>query len=191
MEQTVFMILAVGTLVSAIGVISPQMSKTPIHSALWLIVTFLCLSGIYVLLVAHVIAVLQVLVYAGAIMVLFVFVIMLLNLGEYGSGKPKKSKGLIRGIFAAVLVGLVAFQLYGALIPSGHSVTPTDLSKTEMSGFGTMPSIGEGLFGRYLVPFELLALLLLVALVGALVLAKKNLNMGVDEGGSSDQEGSV
>jgi len=191
MEQIVFMFLAVGILVCAVGVVSPQMSKTPLHSALWLVVTFLFLSCIYVLLVAHVIAVLQVLVYAGAIMVLFIFVIMLLNLGEYGSGKIKKSKGLLRGLFAAVLMALVAFQIYDALVPPGHTVEPADLTKPEFADFGTMPNIGEGLFGQYLVPFELLALLLLVALAGALVLAKKNLNVDADEAGQNDQGGAL
>jgi len=173
MEKAIFIFLSAGAIISALFVVLPVLSRTPLHSALALVATFTCLAGLYVMLVAHAMAVLQVLVYAGAIMVLFVFVIMLLNLGERSEVEHADTPPVIASIVAVGLMLVVGVQVYGVLtMPSAHMPAPT-----LESDFGTLKTVGETLFMDYLVPFELLGVLLTVALAGALVLAKKDLRL--------------
>jgi NADH-quinone oxidoreductase subunit J len=174
MEKAIFILLSAGAILSALFVVLPVLSKTPLHSALALVATFTCLAGLYVMLAAHAMAVMQVLVYAGAIMVLFVFVIMLLNLGERSEAeRAPDTPPVIAAIVAVGLMLVVGVQIYGVLtMPSAHM--PAPMLEPD---FGTLKSVGETLFMDYLVPFELLGVLLTVALAGALILAKKDLRL--------------
>ena len=148
--------------------------KNPVGSALWLVVTLFALAAMFVLLDAQFIAVLQVLVYAGAIMVLFLFVIMLLNLGRPG---PSDIKGPVGLLIAVVLAGAMLLQLRtvsssplpeAARLPAG---TVAALQQQQ----GMVGSVAGPLFEAYLIPFEIASVLLLAAIVGAVVLAKRKL----------------
>jgi len=154
-----FYLFAVLTVVAAAGVIA---ARSPIYSAMSLVGTFFCLAGIYALLMAHTIAVLQILVYAGAIMVLFLFVIMLLSLAE-ASGPAKVT-------FPRVVGGIAAAGLFVVLVIASRPFVPT--GATPGPAFGTLQSIGAQLYTQWLAPFEAVSLLLLVAMVGAVVVAK-------------------
>jgi NADH-quinone oxidoreductase subunit J len=164
-EQVLFGAFAVFTLFSAALVI---FAKSPVSSAMALVSTFFFLAGIYVLLWAHTVAALQVLVYAGAIMVLFLFVIMLLNLGDEAPSA--------RLTFSRVLGGGAAIGLLAALALAIARVPKqvATLGAQEQS-FGTLKTIGEAIFTTWLLPFEAVSLLLLVAMVGAVVVAKSRI----------------
>jgi len=155
------------------GAINLLVQKHPINSALSLIVVMGSLAMIYLLLGAEFVAAVQVIVYAGAVMVLFVFVIMLLNAGEeerlsHGSrvatmlGVPALIIGL--GIAAAVvshLAGLDSIAIGGPTVMNGENV------------FGNPQAVGQLLFRRYLLPFEVTSIPILVAIMGAVVLARR------------------
>jgi NADH-quinone oxidoreductase subunit J len=141
-------------------------SKNPVHSVLYLVLTFFAIAGHYILLNAQFLAVVHIVVYAGAIMVLFLFVIMLLNLNH--DTEPMKNY-LLRG--AAVLgFGSLLVTLVGAL----KSAT-LPLSNTAVSDIGLVEKLGDVLFKDYLLPFELSSFLLLGAMVGAVMLSKKEI----------------
>ena len=147
--------------------------RSPVGSALWLVVTLFALAAMYVLLDAQFIAALQVLVYAGAIMVLFLFVIMLLNLGRPG---PTDLKGPVGLGIGALLAGTLLLQLRVL----GHAAPPAAIQLPEgtmaaMQQQGMVASVAGPLFDAYLIPFEITSLLLLAAIVGAVVLAKRKL----------------
>jgi len=148
--------------------------RSPLASALWLVVTLFALSAIFVALDAQFIGVLQVLVYAGAIMVLFLFVIMLLNLGRAGPSDVKGPWGL--GV-AAVLVGLMYAQL--RTLPGAGPPEAIRLPEGTMAALqrerGMVQVVARPLFTDYLIPFEITSILLLAAVVGAVVLAKRKL----------------
>jgi NADH-quinone oxidoreductase subunit J len=147
--------------------------KSPVASALWLVNTLFSLAAIYVLLDAQFIAAAQVLVYAGAIMVLFLFVIMLLNLGRGGPSD-------IKGRWGKLVAGLGGLAL-GELILLGLAVPPPALQNqggsvaTAVEVQGAVRAVALPLFQGYLVPFEITSVLLLAAIVGAVVLAKRRL----------------
>jgi NADH-quinone oxidoreductase subunit J len=147
--------------------------KNPIGSALWLVVTLFALAAMYVLLDAQFIAALQVLVYAGAIMVLFLFVIMLLNLGHPG---PTDIKGPLGIGIAALLAGTLLLQLrvLGQATPPAAIQLP-DGAMATLQQQGMVAAVAGPLFDVYLIPFEITSLLLLAAMVGAVVLAKRKL----------------
>jgi NADH-quinone oxidoreductase subunit J len=147
--------------------------KSPVGSALWLVVTLFALAAMYVLLDAQFIAVLQVLVYAGAIMVLFLFVIMLLNLGRPG---PTDIKGLV-GVGTAALLGgtlLLQLRVLGDAAPP-RAIQLPDGAMATLQQQGMIAAVAGPLFDTYLIPFEITSLLLLAAIVGAVVLAKRKL----------------
>ena len=147
--------------------------KNPIGSALWLVVTLFALAAMYVLLDAQFIAALQVLVYAGAIMVLFLFVIMLLNLGRPG---PSDIKGPVGVGVAALLAGTLLLQLRvlgQAAPPEAIQLPPGTMAALQQQGM--VAAVATPLFDAYLIPFEITSLLLLAAIVGAVVLAKRKL----------------
>jgi NADH-quinone oxidoreductase subunit J len=161
----VFAGLAIG---GAIGVV---MAKSPVGSLLFMVTTLASLAGTFVLLEAHFLAAVQIIVYAGAIMVLFMFVIMLLNLGhEY----QKDLKGGAFAVLAFGVIGAIAGVLARNLGLSGMSEgaggAAIDAAIVE---HGAVGAIAETLYTTYVVPFEITGILLLVAIVGALVLAKK------------------
>ena len=156
-----FALLAAG---SALGCIT---RRSPLASALWLVVTLFALAALFVLLDAQFIAVLQVLVYAGAIMVLFLFVIMLLNLGRAGPTDLKGPLGLGIGV---LLGGLLLVQLL-VLRKEGTVALPAPATPAQ----GMVATVARPLFAVYLVPFEITSILLLAAIVGSVVLAKRKL----------------
>jgi len=148
--------------------------KNPVASALWLVVTLFALAALFVLLDAQFIAALQILVYAGAIMVLFLFVIMLLNLGRPG---PTDIRGPVGLLTAAVLAGALLLQLRvlgQSTLPSSIQLLPGTISALQQQQ-GIVGSVANPLFDTYLVPFEIASVLLLAAIVGAVVLAKRKL----------------
>ena len=148
--------------------------RNPVASALWLVVTLFALAAMFVLLDAQFIAVLQVLVYAGAIMVLFLFVIMLLNLGRPG---PTDIKGPVGVLIAVVLAGAMLLQLrvLGEASPPEAIMLPAGSVAALQQQQGMVGSVAGSLFEAYLVPFEIASVLLLAAIVGAVVLAKRKL----------------
>ena len=162
MESLVFMAMA-ALAVTAAGFV--VLHRNPVKSALALIVVMLALAVLYLALSAPFLAVIQVLVYA--VMVLFLFVLFLLNVGVEG---PFASRGLRR--LAAGMVGvLMGMVLAGALLVRGGGSLPG--SGPEVADtFGSIETAGELLFTRYLLPFELLSVLLLAAIVGAVVAAR-------------------
>ncbi|MCB9834288.1 MAG: NADH-quinone oxidoreductase subunit J [Planctomycetes bacterium] len=165
MEKTLFLILSA---VAIIGALVTVTRKNPLGSAIGLIVTFVALSGLYFTSDAPFVGALQVLVYAGAIMVLVVFVIMLLNLpeGELEEEKiPPRSWAL--AFFSVVPLGFLCIaQILSTKFEDKEPVG---------EGFGSVKAVGQLLFGDYLLQFEVVSLLLLVAIVGAIVMAKKRL----------------
>jgi NADH-quinone oxidoreductase subunit J len=169
-ETILFYILALGVLVAGAQVV---LRKNPIHGALSLVASFFFLAGVYVLLAAHLIAILQIIVYAGAVMVLFVFVIMLLNLREQELGEPRFTVWKGVGLCAVLLgTGLLAFRALG--LAYGGSRPPHDMAQSAAYGaaFGSVRAVAHAVYVGSLLPFELTSLLLLVAIVGAVVVAK-------------------
>ena len=164
MGVVLFYIFAVIAVLAAFLVIT---FRNPIHSALSMVVCFFSLAALYVLLSAHLIAVLQILVYAGAIMVLVLFVIMLMNLRDWE---------LRWGRFRWYKV--LGFILVGLLLVEGINLVKgvRDWQAAELSeGFGTVEAVGTKLFSDYLLPFEMVSILLLIGMIGAVVLTKKRL----------------
>jgi NADH-quinone oxidoreductase subunit J len=166
-ETVLFYLFAIGVLGAGAQVI---LRRNPLHGALALVGSFFFLAGIYVLLSAHLIAVLQVMVYAGAVMVLFVFVIMLLNLKDEELGEQRLS--VWKGIGALAVLASVGVSMRAAL-STVYAGQVTDLAVSEASrGFGSVKAVGRALYLDSLLPFEVTSLLLLVAIVGAVVVAK-------------------
>ena len=142
--------------------------RNPIMSVMLLIVNFFCIAVLYLLLHAQFIAIIQILVYAGAIMVLFLFVIMLLNLGDE---KQFTEKFNYKRLTSLVLAGGVFYLIMLAI---GVSIEPFQFFDSEKATqIGTVESIGNVLFSRFLFPFEIISFILLAAIVGVIVLAKK------------------
>jgi NADH-quinone oxidoreductase subunit J len=169
MELLAFYMLGVGAVVTAIVTV---IHRNPVASALHLILTMVFLAGIFVLLNAHFMAVIQIMVYAGAIMVLFVFVIMLLNLkGE--EWPPMTWKKLLVSFIGILLVGYCVIKIPGIF---KGSILPMTTQVTE--DFGTTKVVGRRLFTDFLLPFEVTSILLLSAIIGAVILAKMKINKG-------------
>jgi NADH-quinone oxidoreductase subunit J len=184
MTEVVFYIFAVAAVLSAVLCI---LQRSPVAAALWLVSTMFSLAAIYVLLNAQFIAAIQVLVYAGAIMVLFLFVIMLLNLGHAQSDL----RGPSTIAATLVIVGLLVVELFALLqytprrIATELSQWPTytdpatvfvagQITQQETVSRGVVGAVAAPLFQLYLIPFEITSILLLVAIIGAVVLAKRN-----------------
>jgi NADH-quinone oxidoreductase subunit J len=163
-ELLLFWVFGLATLIGALLVVA---ARSPMSSAMSLVATFFFLAGIYVLLWAHAIAVLQVLVYAGAIMVLFLLVIMLLSLAEAEVSAPMLRFSRLLG--GASTLGLLAVL---ALAISRLSLKPAALTPAQQASFGSLGTLGQLVYTSYLLPFEAVSLLLLVAILGAVVVAK-------------------
>ncbi|MFL5764900.1 MAG: NADH-quinone oxidoreductase subunit J [Bacteroidia bacterium] len=142
-------------------------SRNPVHSVLYLVLTFFAIAGHYVLLNAQFLAAVHIIVYAGAIMVLFLFVIMLLNLNK--ETEPHKSIWL-KGM-AAVASGSLLIVLVGSLKSADALGTASNVN----SNIGLIENLGKTLFGDFLLPFEVSSILLLAAMVGAVMLGKKSI----------------
>ena len=163
-EMVVFWIFAVPLLATAAGVV---VARNPVNAAISLVAAFFFLAGIYILLLAHLLAFLQVLVYAGAIMVVFLFVIMLLTTSDDGFGKARVKVMQVGGALGAAGVLAVIVKAITELPPRGMPMVAAD--------FGTVKAVGRLLYTQYLLPFEATSLLLLVAIVGAVVVAKQRI----------------
>jgi NADH-quinone oxidoreductase subunit J len=158
--------LSIAAIVFAIAVIT---RKNAVHAALSLIGTLVSLAGLYLMLYAPFVAGVQIVLYAGGIMVLFLFVIMLVNLDQNIREIQFNKQWLVGLIAALALGGLLLF-----VIRQGRAIFPVDLSATLPEGSNTQ-MVGLALYGQYLLPFEIASLLLLVAIVGAVVMAKKRI----------------
>jgi len=168
-ETALFTVLAVVTVITAILVI---VQRNPVASAIYLIITLFSLAGVYLLLNAPFIAVIQVLVYAGAIMVLFLFVIMLLNLEKekrlITRHRLQKVLGVFLGIILLVLIGMI---FNSVLLEGSKGKFPPE----KVAALGNTEVVARLLFTDYLLPFEITSVLLLVAIIGAIVLAKRQI----------------
>ncbi len=168
-EMVFFILLAVVTTITAILVI---VQRNPVASAIYLIITFFCLAGIYLLLNAQFIAIIQVLVYAGAIMVLFLFVIMLLNLEKEKKIITRHRLQKVVGVFLGViLLAQIGMIFNSVLLEGGKGNFPPE----KVAAIGNTEVVARLLFTDFLLPFEITSVLLLVAIVGAIVLAKKQI----------------
>ena len=159
--EILFWMLSAITLFSALMVV---ISRNPVYSVLWLIVTFFTISGHYILLNAQFLAIVNIIVYAGAIMVLFLFVIMLMNLNR--DTEPQKNKWL--KLAGAVAGGSLLLVLVAAL---RH--TEKNMAELESGDIGLIQNLGKVLFHEYVVPVEISSILFLSAMVGAVVIGKK------------------
>ena len=169
--EILFFIFAAVAVGGAVGVV---VSRSPVASLLFMVTTLASTAGIFVLLEAHFLAAVQIMVYAGAIMVLFLFVIMLLNLGhEY----QRDIRGIVAMIIGFAVTGaiggLLVRQLGRGTAGLQTNLGPGDAIDAALREHGAVGAIARPLFTEYVVPFELTGILLLVAIVGALVLAKK------------------
>jgi len=152
------------------------LKKNPVSSAFSLVMVFFAFAGIYAILNAHLIAALQILVYAGAIMVLFVFVIMLLNADE-PSFDMRRAHPAIRLISAVACFALLGFFVW-AHKRSGAGGAPLGVFTKEavVASGGNSKVISQLMFSKYILPFELTSILLLAAIVGAVAIAKRKLS---------------
>lgn len=165
-QLIVFIIFGAVSIIGAIAVIS---FRHPIYSALSLIVTFFSQAGLFVLLGAHFVAAVQVIVYAGAIMVLFLFVIMLLNLGTLSA------KGALTGKLKGLAIILGILLAVEGIYIAVRALNNTKVGSAEASMEPvTTEYIGTLLFSKYLLPFEVTSLILLAALIGVIVLVKRD-----------------
>lgn len=162
-EIILFWTLAVLSIASGLAVIT---YRNPMYSVLLLVINFFCIGGLYLTLNAEFIAVVQIIVYAGAIMVLFLFVVMLLNLGSEQSLEPlfdtKKGLAFLLGLafLAEMLIAMKDFSALGAA--------------KDTFDYGKVEKIGYQLMTQYVYPFEMISVILLAALIGALMIAKKH-----------------
>lgn len=160
------MILNLFYFLSFLAVLSALMvvfSKSPVHSVLYLIITFFCIGGHYILLNAQFLAVVHIIVYAGAIMVLFLYVLMLLNLNK--ESEPHKST--VIKITAVVCGGLIMILLVGSLRGT------EEMMITQTTDIGMVKTLGKVMFTDFLLPFEITSILLLASMVGAVMIGKK------------------
>jgi len=165
LSQYLFFFLSFAALFSAIMVL---LSKKPIHSVLYLTLTFFMLAGHYIMLNAQFLAVVHIIVYAGAIMVLFLFTVMLLNLNLEGEFQ----KSTIMKFVAAIAGGMIFLVLIGTL----KSFDVSAVGNPEMTQIGLVKNLGKTLYSDYILPFELSSILFLAAMVGAVMLGKKDKN---------------
>ncbi|MXW04157.1 MAG: NADH-quinone oxidoreductase subunit J [Gemmatimonadetes bacterium] len=164
MELYFFLFFAIVAVASSVAMI---LQRNPIYCVLLLIMVMISIAGLYLMLDAQFVAIIQIVVYAGAIMVLFLFVIMLLNLSREEGGVFRIQKPL------AVLLAALLFLPVAAMIMSYASGGTTPPADGGGNGFGEVEQIGTLLFTKYLLPVEIAAVLLLIAIVGAVVLTRK------------------
>ena len=163
MTAILFYFIAFLTIISALFVV---LNRNPVYSAVMLVFCFFSLAALYVLLEAYFVAVLEIIVYAGAIMVLFLFVIMLINVG-----KEKAATSLVQKAkaFPFMLVVLFSLNIILLVLRRNEGIHQSNA----VSSVGNITAIGQALFTKYLLPFEIASLLLLVALIGTVYLAKR------------------
>jgi NADH-quinone oxidoreductase subunit J len=177
MEGTLFNIFAGLTVLSALLVVANPFSRNPVTSALFLVTTMISISGLFVLLGAYFLAAVQILVYAGAVMVLFLFVIMLLDLRE----AARRKLNLVSLAMGIMAVGAL-FLVYKSSLESTYGEAPqqhevaADTGQAEAKAVGSTRALGQALFSGdkgFILPFEIVSILLLVAMVGVILLSRK------------------
>ncbi len=166
MAQYIFLGLAAISILTALLMV---LSKNPVHSVLYLILTFFTIAGQYILLNAQFLAVVHIIVYAGAIMVLFLFVLMLLNLNK--DTEPQKSSAW--KLSAGIASGMLLVTMVGALRGGIQVSIPENGSDT----VGLVENLGKVLFTDFVVPFEIAGILFLAAMVGAVLVGKRDLQV--------------
>ncbi len=163
LEMAIFSILAVVAVTAGIAVIA---QRNVVHSALFLLVHFCCLAGLYILLNAQFLAMTQLIVYAGAVVVLFLFVVMLLGLERARElPDPRRYQWIVGSLLGMLWVAALIWALFPQAAQTAPALTRSD----------NVRQIGAALLTDFAIPFELTALVLLVAVIGSLVLAKKKL----------------
>jgi NADH-quinone oxidoreductase subunit J len=166
LPDVLFYVFAALTLLCGVFVIANPFSRNPVTSAMFLVLTIISMAGLFVLLHAFFLAAVQILVYAGAVIVLFLFVIMLLDLKEEARRKIK-----IYGIIAGLIsVGTIVAIFLKSLRAPNLNAQPSPSIE------GGTAALGKLLFTQYVLPFEVVSVLLLVAMVGVILLSKKNLD---------------
>lgn len=169
MESILFNIFAVLAVLSALLVVVNPLSRSPVTSAMFLVTTMISISGLFVLLNAYFLAAVQILVYAGAVMVLFLFVIMLLDVQETARRKLR---------IVSLVMGFVAVGALFGVYKSSVEATYEDVEAVDELVVGSTEALARGLFSKdngFILPFEIVSILLLVAMIGAILLSKKEL----------------
>ena len=184
-QEIVFWTAGLLMVVTALGVVLHQ---NPVRSALLLVVNFCGLAVLYFSLNAQLLGVMQILVYAGAIMVLFLFVVMMLNLGgEHATEDPLVGQRSVATVLGLALLGGLGTAVYWFM---ENAPAPTDPTAAALAAqVDQTQVIGVSLFTKYLYPFELTSVLLLIGIVGAVVLAKQHLNEELAEADGAEQTG--
>ncbi len=162
--QILFWFLSALALLGALMVV---ISKNPVHSVLWLIVVFFAISGHYILLNAQFLAIVNLIVYAGAIMVLFLFVIMLMNLNSDTEPQKNTMLKIAGGVSGGSLMLIMIDIVSSSADMSGKTAVIKD------GNIGLIKNLGKALFNEYVIPFEISSVLFLSAMVGAVVIGKK------------------
>ncbi len=168
MPQVFFAYFAVTMVTLSVLVVT---RRNPVHSVLWMLILFVHIAGLYLFLNAEFLAAVQIIIYAGAILVLFLFVIMLLNLRKEETEKRFQKQwpfSVVAGIVFAIFLVLIVKNI-AVLAPLGPYTAET------MKSEGHMMTVGTVLYTEFLLPFEIASLVLLVAIIGAVVLAKKRI----------------
>lgn len=160
-SSVLFLVSAAFALVGAIVTAS---AKRPLRAAVGLLVHIIALAGLYLTLTAELLAAIQLLVYAGAVVVLFVFVIMLIG---PAAAVERSGKGLMARLFSLIFMAMISFTLAQAV---GHYDVPVPPVPAD---FGTVEGVGKALYGQAAIPFELVSVTLLVAILGALAIARR------------------
>ncbi len=169
MESILFNIFAVLAVLSALLVVVNPLSRSPVTSAMFLVTTMISISGLFVLLNAYFLAAVQILVYAGAVMVLFLFVIMLLDVQETTRRKLR---------IVSLVMGFAAVGALFGVYKSSVEATFEDVKAVDEVVVGSTEALARGLFSKdngFILPFEIVSILLLVAMIGAILLSKKEL----------------
>ena len=169
MESILFNIFAVLAVLSALLVVVNPLSRSPVTSAMFLVTTMISISGLFVLLNAYFLAAVQLLVYAGAVMVLFLFVIMLLDVQETARRKLR---------IVSLVMGFAAVGALFGVYKSSVEATYEDVEAVDEVVVGSTEALARGVFSKdngFILPFEIVSILLLVAMIGAILLSKKEL----------------
>jgi NADH-quinone oxidoreductase subunit J len=164
MEQIIFFVVALLAITSGFYFV---FAKNPLYSILSLIITFFSIAALYILLNAQFLGIVQIIVYAGAIMVLFLYILMMLNLNK-GDESKKQNLSKFIGVFTA---GILLVGILGAF----KGLNQTTFATGTDSGVGLTKNLGKLLFNEYVLPFELASILILAGIVGAVLIGKKDL----------------
>ncbi len=183
MESVLFNIFAVLAVLSALLVVVNPLSRNPVTSAMFLVTTMISISGLFVLLNAYFLAAVQILVYAGAVMVLFLFVIMLLDIQETARRKLRIVSLVMGFVAVGALFGVYKSSVEATYEKAGHETQAlgqaAEVAEEDSEVVvGSTQALGQGLFsheGGFILPFEIVSILLLVAMIGAILLSKKEL----------------